>query len=227
MTSLHLLTIPLLGASMLAAAVSAAERSPLFKNGEDTASFRLSEVGLPDRPSPEKELLDADENKQAIAQLLKDERNKSIKPGQIPPADKDAAGIKIRFDGIRLIRDPEDPTKVRIRLVGPINEIEYRTPLLITDLLESKKSIPVQFKSVTKKTGVTVTILTDLRLKWQNGDLVVSDTKGTIDFEVGLLSPARLFYSSDSDSVSLPNLEGKRVTEAELPFRSLLEPEKL
>jgi hypothetical protein len=227
MKSIYLLTIPLLGASLLAPALHGAERRSLFENGKETATFKLSEVGFPEEPSPEKELLDTDSNKQAIAQVLKDERNKNLKPGLAPPADKNSPGLKIRFDGIRFVKDPKDPSRVRIRLVGPINEVEYKTPLSVKDLLESKEPIPLQFKSVTKKTGVTVTIITDLRLKWANGQLVVSDTEGAIDFDVGRFSPARLFYSSDSDSVSLPDLLGERVTEDELPFRTLLEPEKL
>lgn len=199
----------------------------LFEPGKTTASFLLREVGRLDEPSPERELLDATPNRQAIAALLKEERNKSIQPGQIPPDDKDAKGIKVRFDGVRFLQDRKNPELAWVRLVGPINEVETKTPLSIRSLLESKEPIPLQFKSVTNNTGVTVTILTDAKLKWQNGELLVGGTEGTIDFAVGTLSPARLFYSSDKDRVRLPDLIGRRVSEDDLPLRSLLEPEKL
>jgi hypothetical protein len=199
----------------------------LFQNGEKMVSFRLREMGLPDKPSPEKELLNGTENQQAIAQLLKEERNRSVKEGLKPPDDKDAKGIKVRFDGIRFIRDSKDPDKVKVRLVGPINEIEYKAPLSIKEIVESKKPIPIRFESVTRKTGVTVKIVTDVKLKLEKGDLLVSDTNGSFDFAVGRFSPARLLYASDFDRVALPDLVGKRVDENELPMRTLLEPEKL
>jgi hypothetical protein len=225
-------TILLLGVSMLAAELRAEELGgratpTLFKPGENSANFRLKEIEFPDRPSPERELLDATPNQQAIAELLKEERNKNLKPGLIPPDDKNAKGIKVRFDGIRFLKDPQNPDHVRIRLVGPINELEYKTPISIKTLLESKEPIPVRFESVTRQTGVTVTITTDAKLKWENGELFVIDTKGKFDFSVGRFSPARLLYSSDFDTVSLPNLAGKRVSEELFPFRTLLDPENL
>jgi hypothetical protein len=199
----------------------------LFKAGEKSATFQLSEVDALDRPSPELELLFSSANQQAIATLLKEERNKSRKPGQVPPDDQGVKGIKIRFDAIRFLRDENHPDLVRVRLVGPINEVECQQPLSISKLLESLEGIPVQFQSVTRNTGVTVTITTDMKLKWDEGNLAVNGTQGTIDFTVGRLSPARLFYSSDTDSVKLPDLYGKRVSENTLVPRSLLEPEKL
>ncbi len=198
-----------------------------FADDETTAVFQLTDAQSPDQPCPEKELLHANANQQAIAQLLKDERNKNIKPGLTPPDDKDSPGIKIRFDAIRFLQDPNDPGRVRIRLVGPINEVECKTPLAIDTLLKSNEPVPVRFRSVTNHTGVTVTITTDLKLKLQNGALSVSDTKGTIDFAVGTFSPARLLYSSETDSVALPDLAGKRLANGLLRPRSLLEPEKL
>lgn len=228
---------------LLAGGLSAGERRParqngtqaarplpgnkLFRPGEKSATFRLAETGAPDKASPELELLFASANQQAIATLLKDERNKSIKPGHVAPDDKDAKGIKIRFDAIRFLRDPQDPDLVRVRLVGPINEVECKQPLSISKLLTSDEPIPIQFQSVTQNTGVTVTITTDINLQWADGDLAVNGTKGTIDFAVGRLSPARLFYATDTDSVQLPDLFGKRVSENTLVPRSLLEPEKL
>lgn len=199
----------------------------IFPDGQDSATFKLTAFGRPADPSPEKELLHGTPNRQAIATLLKEERNRMIKPGLSPPDDEKALGIKIRFDAIRFLPDPNDPDKVRVRLVGPINEIETRNPLSVKQLLESTEPIPVRFESVTRNTGVTVTITTDLKLKWDRGDLLVTDTKGTFDFEVGRFSPARLLYSSDSDSTSLPDLHGKRVSEDTFVRRSLLEPEKL
>ena len=208
-------------------ATTATTSQMLFADGEETVIYRLAETEFPDRPSPEKELLNATANQQAIASLLKDERNRKIKPGLEPPDDKDALGIKIRFDAIRFLKDSEDTDRVRVRLVGPINEVECKKPLPIKELIESKEPIPIRFESITNHTGVTVTITTDIKLKWQAEQVVVTGTKGTFDFAVALFSPARLLYSSDSDSVSLPDLSGKRVAEKELVPRSLLEPEKL
>jgi hypothetical protein len=199
----------------------------LFENGEKTASFLLREFGFLEQPSPEKELLNGTGNQQAIAQLLKEERNRYLKPGLTPPDDKHAKGIKVRFDGIRFLKDPKDPDQVRVRLVGPINEIEYKAPLSVKEIIESERPIPIRFESVTKKTGVTVKIITDVKLKFDNGDLIVSDTTGSFDFAVGRFSPARLLYSSDFDRVALPDLIGKRVSEDVLPMRTLLDPEKL
>jgi hypothetical protein len=218
---------------VLASGLFAEERRPtppsgrLFKPGESSATFQLSEMDAIGKPSPELELLFSSANRQEIATLLKEERNKSLKPGQIAPDDKDAKGIKIRFDAIRFLRDADNPDLVRVRLVGPINEIECKQRLSISKLLKSREPIPVRFQSVTHNTGVTVTITTDMKLEWDNGNLAVLGTEGTIDFSVGRLSPARLFYSSDIDCVKLPDLFGKRVGEDALVPRSLLEPEKL
>ncbi len=199
----------------------------LFPNGETSANFALREIQFPDRPSPEKELLDKSDNQQAIAQLLKEERNKKAKPGFTPPDDKNSKGIKIRFDGIRFVRDAADPTRVIVRLVGPVNEFEYKAPISIETLVNSKDPIPVRFQSVTNQTGVKVTITTDMKLQWQDGDLLVTETKGNFDFAVATLSPARLFYNSDSDSIDLPDYRGKRVAENDLPPRTVLDPENL
>lgn len=225
--ALILLNVLIFAHALVAEETAVATSPKLFAEGEETVIFRLTEAEFPDRPSPEKELLHATANQQAIASLLKDERNKKIKPGLEPPDDKDALGIKIRFDAIRFLKDSEDPKRVRVRLVGPINEVECKRPLAIKELIESKEPIPIRFESVTNHTGVTVTITTDIKLKWDAEQVVVTDTKGTFDFAVAFFSPARLLYSSDSDSVSLPDLAGKRVTEKELVPRSLLEPEKL
>jgi hypothetical protein len=199
----------------------------LFQTGETAASFLLRDPNALNRPSPEKELLHNSANQQAIAALLKEERNKGLKPGMVAPDDKDSLGIKVRFDGIRFLQDKQDPSLVRVRLVGPVNEVECKQPLSIATLLTAKEPIPIQFQSVTKSTGVTVTITTDVKLQFKGDSLDVSETKGSIDFSVGRFSPARLMYSSDFDRVELPSLVGQRVSEDVLPFRSLLEPEKL
>lgn len=208
-------------------AAAALPETPLFKSGEDSATFQLSEVGAVGKASPELELLFSNENQQGIATLLKDERNKSLKPGLILPADKDAKGIKIRFDAIRFLRVANEPDLARVRLVGPVNEVECQRPVSISRLIDSGKPIPLQFQSVTRTTGVTVTITTDMELQWDDGNLAVNGTRGTIDFSVGRFSPARLFYGTDSDSVKLPDLYGTRVDNNALVRRSLLEPEKL
>jgi hypothetical protein len=112
-------------------------------------------------------------------------------------------GVAVEFKGIRFLRDPENPDRVVVRLVGITNELELNGTLSIREL-ESGKEKKLHFGPAVINIGV-ISLQTDAEMELQ-----FDSATGTLDIKKvsGKLEWARLFKPAQSDSGSLSQVTG-------------------